>query len=271
MSELVDLFNLLGGVKAVGGLLVPLAAVGMKKSAARYARHRLLGLAAHRLDVMLTSSGMRNDPDVGFARPTTGRGSVQAFGTAVRAIGRYYRALPITVHFASRVYNTLDGDLLCIGGPRANEVTAEVLDSAVLRRISAMRFDDVHYCARIGDLMVDRYDLDAVNGVPRRDMGILLMCANPLTTKPRRAVVCCGFTSYGTAGVAKWFFDDVLTDSWRRPLAKAYGIPRRRIRADQCYVAVLEFRISDGTVIGEQVIFSGVFSAGQPELNRAGS
>jgi hypothetical protein len=256
---MADLLALVGGPKAIVGLLLPLAAIAARRLAAVSARYRILGFSAGRLDVVLTASASRTDPDVGFARPTTGKGSVQAFGTVVRAVGRYYRKLPITVHFASRLENRLDADLICVGGPRANKVTAAVLKAQAAGILPDLRFDDVGYCLRVGDLTIDGYPLRAANGVPTKDIGMLLMCASPFSVRRRHAVVCCGFTSYGTAGTAEWFFGEVLADSWRHPLAKEYGIPRRGLRFGRSYVAILEFEIADGIVIGEKVLLSKVF------------
>lgn len=190
------------------------------------------------MPVVLTSSAPVNDPAVGFARPTTGMGSVRGFGTAVRALGRYYRKTPINVHFSSQVDGKLDAELITIGGPRANRVTATVLKSAV---------------------QSEDYDTAPVSGVPTSDIGMLLMCRSPFSIRQRHSVVCCGFTTYGTFGTAEWFFDEVLADSWRRPLAKQFGIPRWGMRLDRCYVAVVEFQISNGKVIGERVLLSEVF------------
>jgi hypothetical protein len=254
-----DLLDLVGGPKAIIGLLLPLLAIAVRKLAALAARYRILGFSARRLDVVLTASEPRDDPDVGFARPTTGKGSVQAFGTVVRAVGRYYRKLPITVHFASRLENRLDADLICIGGPRANKVSAAVLKAQAENGLPDLLFDDAGYCLRVGDLTIDGYPLRAANGVPTKDVGLLLMCPSPFSVQRRHAVVCCGFTSYGTAGTADWFFGEVLADSWRHPLAKEFGIPRRGLRAGRSYAAVLEFDIADGIVIGEKVLLSKVF------------
>lgn len=210
------------------------------------------------MPVVLTSSAPVNDPAVGFARPTTGMGSVRGFGTAVRALGRYYRKTPINVHFSSQVDGKLDAELITIGGPRANRVTATVLKSAV-QSVPGLHFDDVNRCITVGGLTIEDYDTAPVSGVPTSDIGMLLMCRSPFSIRQRHSVVCCGFTTYGTFGTAEWFFDEVLADSWRRPLAKQYGIPRWGMRLDRCYVAVVEFQISNGKVIGERVLLSEVF------------
>src|SRR5436305_1006066 len=135
MVELVKLLNFVGGPKAIIGLCIPLVAIAGRKCAKLYVRYRILGLASGELDVVLTSSAARTEPGVGFARPTTGKGSVQAFGFVVKAVGRYYRTLPIKVHFSSPVGSRLTADLICIGGPRANSVTAAVLKSTVVNAV----------------------------------------------------------------------------------------------------------------------------------------
>jgi hypothetical protein len=258
-----ELLAWVGGPKAIIGLFIPLLAMAARRSASLYVRYRVLGLGSNRLDVVLTSSRQKDDPDVGFARPTTGRGSVQAFGAVVRSVGRYYRRLPVKVQFSSRVDGRLDADLVCIGGPRANEVTASILASDQVRGV-LLRFDDLHRCLTVGTTVIEDYDLGSVDGVPSRDIGMLLICRSPFTVRPRRALVCCGFTSYGTAGTADWFFGDVLTDSWHRPLARRFGIPRWRLEPGACFVAVLEFQISHGTVIGERVLSSRLYHPATP-------
>jgi hypothetical protein len=261
---MTDFFALLGGSKTLIALLIPLSAFVSNRLYALYTRYRILGFGADELDVVLPASDGRPDPVVGFTRPTIGIGSVRALGVLARAIGRYYRRLPLNVHFASRVDARLGGDVVAIGGPRANRVSAEILASQPVIEVANLSFDDVHRSLRMDGFNVAGYDTDQKDGVPRRDLGILLICASPFSVRRRRAVLCCGFTSYGTAGAAQWFFSDVLNDSLSHPLARSCNIPRRRMPAGSCYVAVLEFRISSGTVIGSQVLFSKLYRATSP-------
>jgi hypothetical protein len=246
---MIDLFQTLGGPKVIVALLIPLVGVAARKVYLLYVRHRILGFGTHGLDVVLTATNASAGEGRGIARPSTGIGSVHALTIIANVMGRYYARLSIDVHLASRVESRLQGDLVCIGGPRLNAVTEKVL-----RSFTDVSFDDVGMHVASDDFVIKEFDLKIRNGKPARDVGLVFVATNPLATRRRRLVLCCGMTSYGTAAAAQWLFGDVMSDSLHRPASRKYGVPWRGVRADEFYTAILEFEMLDGRAIGQRVL-----------------
>lgn len=261
---MTDLLDLIGGPRALVGVLIPLIGFAARRIYVVYVRYRIVGLGAQCLDVVLTASDSAAGEGRGITRPTTGLGSVQALSVIARAMGRYYKKLPFNVHLATRVESRLQGDLISVGGPRLNRITADLLRSQ-----SHVEFDDVRMMARVGEFCVSDYDLQIADYKPTRDLGMVMICVSPFAAHPSRSVLCCGFTSYGTAGAAQWFFGEILNDKFGHPLARKASIPLRGVPLTHCYVAVLEVTVIDGRVIGQRVLKTSLRKSEVDE--RAGS
>lgn len=244
---MVDVLGPLPGLVGQGlfGLALATAVTAVVRALThRYARHSMLGFGGNGVDVVLPASDPRGVATGGVTRPTTGKGSVQAMGEVARAVGRYYGKLRFTVHVAT-LEGPLTADLVCIGGPRANEVTRKLFATSRIRDIPGFAFDDVTFSLTVTDRVESTYDLEiGADGVPGRDLAVVISTANPYQPS-NRAIICCGFSSYGTRGAAEWFFGDVMAEASRKPWARPYGVPR----GDEPWIAVLDFQVTGGRVM----------------------
>jgi hypothetical protein len=262
--SLAEIFNDAGGWGTVVAILLPTLAFGGRRASELYTRYRLLGFGSRRLDVILPASVPLSDERAGITRPTTGMGSVRAFGYIARAIGRYYRKLPLVVQFSSAIAGRLDADVVSIGGPGSNLVTAEILRSLALKA-EAVFFNESTRSVRAPGLSISDYDLGVVGGYPTRDLGLLLICANPFADGRGRAIICCGLTSYGTAGTAQWFFEDVLRPARFWPAG--HSIRPRRLGKDESFVALIEVSVANGTIMGTRTLLAQRISISNKALD----
>lgn len=121
------------------------------------------------------------------------------------------------------VRNTLDEDLLIIGGPAKNAIAGQYFSMLpASAHGDRTEFDDVHGIIAIpsrngpGFAIDVSMNLDDMHFTPTEDWGLVAISRNPFSSNSRRAVFMSGFTSYGTAAVAEYLFGTVMGQSWRR-------------------------------------------------------
>lgn len=155
--------------------------------------------------VIATSEVDRRD---GYARPMTGAGQVRAIATISpsihRAFGSHVGGDYLSMSQEVNVErSTMHGDLVCIGGPKTNEVTKEVL-------------------ARIRPLLPAGTSLETVADVPGGRptdriiwqgsehangdavvYGLIIRCRNPLGHRGGVLTILAGTGTYGTEAAAE--------------------------------------------------------------------
>jgi len=247
------------GVKKIQvvGLVLSIVGLGPIVGAVYYwvlrytAARRMLRLTLRGpIDFVVTTSTVHTSSPAqgpGIRRPLTGVGQVQGVAFGSKAIGELYRRKEIRVHLSVEVRDRLDEDMLLLGGPVRNKVTRQALELLNASRATTILFDDVHGKIRLPakGLAIDmEIDVSLMARVPEQDIGLALFASNPFTDKPRRFILCCGITSYGTAAISEYLFEVIL--------ANKYLVPRdiRRVaRLGGIYGFVARVSMSSGRAV----------------------
>lgn len=175
--------------------------------------HPVLGLRrGETVDLVVTTSAVvPSAHGVPVSRPMTGHGQIIGMMHAVRSIVRFYgRSTQPTVHFSERIEQPqLDRDLVVLGGPAKNSITKKLL-SALMRRYprAEVEFDDVKGVIGFGGRTVVEGAVDPSVGELPEDFALVVGMRNPFDPSgSSRALLCCGFTSYGTGAAAELLFE----------------------------------------------------------------
>ena len=245
--------------------LVPLAITGAATILQRVGGRRLLRLRPGPVDVVTTTSDDSSSPRGPMVRRvTTGHGQVQGLAYCAQSIGRFYRKSHIRVFMSKQVATRLANHLVILGGLRGNEIAEEFVAQLNARHGGLIEFDDTPDVMSIAipgwnaagyDLAIDTH------GYIRRDLALVVVWRNPLAGPEwRRAIMCVGFTSYGTAEAARWVFAQVVPSSARALFSSQDASMRsfrRGLRQKKCCLAVIEMSYRASPVpsaIGEPVI-----------------
>jgi hypothetical protein len=233
--------------------LIPLAAAGTVTLTQHTGGRRLLRLSRGcPLDIVTTTSDMslsKKGPRV--RRATTGHGQVQGIAQCAQCVGHFYWRKRIRVYMSRQVTDTLTNDLVILGGLKGNEIAetfAAKLCDSFGRPI--FRFNDESTMdVSLDSYSVEGYDLQLdKTGTINRDLGAVVIWRNPFTDDWRRAVMCIGFSTYGTADAARWVFEQLIPGStavWVKTF-KRYRSARRAVRRRECCLALLEFQYGGG-------------------------
>jgi hypothetical protein len=171
-------------------------------------------------DLVVTTSEVQESA-VGAAirRPTTGYGQIITIMHATRTIAKLYgKKSRLAFHFSQRLgRHRMDRDLIVVGGPAKNGLTASLL-AAVSRRpdVPKIHFDDIEGTARVGSAVFVK-DLRAVSGDQMdEDYALIMGLRNPFDPNGHaRALLIAGFTSYGTAVAGEILFEMLTNLRWR--------------------------------------------------------
>lgn len=104
----------------------------------------------------------------------------------------------------------MENDLLILGGPKTNRVTAELLN-AIQYEQPAFQVKTVIYWRvhqRNGQWVDDgmlEYDGHAVNRKITQDYGLIIRMQSPFTSRARTVILFSGSHTYGTLTAAKYF------------------------------------------------------------------
>ncbi|MEU4554643.1 hypothetical protein EV382_1533 [Micromonospora violae] len=219
--SLGDLLNLFG---ALGTVPVLIAARHLVSSVT-HARRFLSFSRSGAVDVVVSTSGFSKSPG-GTARSyKTNYGEVMAIAWVAKALGRYYRQKPLSIHMSERVAHTLHGDLVVLGGPLFNSCAADFLRGFnEMYAGSDVRIDAANGAIAVGtEFRVDDYDLRRVTGVPTRDLAVILVGRNPFAPKMGRGFLCAGLSTYGTAAAAEILFHTLLGRRQGRDVRRSLG------------------------------------------------
>lgn len=157
----------------------------------------------------------------GYRRPQTGIGQVRAIAAIAPSVARAYGA-PMDVErvrmshgcdLADAIYRE---DLVCIGGPKTNEVTRRLLD-----KIAPLLPDGVSFTTEA----TEQGSADAIRWAGERQKntgdvvhGMVIRCANPFDPDHTLTVIA-GMSTYGTEAAAQALVTcPELRQTWRQAL-----------------------------------------------------
>lgn len=205
------------------------------------------------LDVILTTSSVVESPKgARVQRATTGIGQVKGVSYLSKFIGKFYRKKMIDIHLGNELNIRPDKDIVLLGGPSKNEYSRRFIDILSTKCPDLnLKIDDENSTLAIKDKRFDISNLNINNGLPDKDIGVVVCWENPFSpaSESGRAVYCAGMTSYGTSGSALWLFNDILTakGGFSR-LAGAVG------KKAPNFVAILSLEIVHGGVAAVELL-----------------
>lgn len=247
-DELVNVLTTILAILAVVGLSEMIAFVRYSRRFSR--EHLYLRFQSKEpIDIVLTTSE-RTEGGVGvtYRRPTTAVGNLKGAAEVSRAIGDLAGRRSITVHLSEDVDSPLCGDLVLLGGPNKNQITALCLEHLLERHpeTNLVYIDHREQGCRVGLGDFETvYELSLQDGkdIPSTDYAIVALWVNPLSTRKRRLLVCAGFTAYATAAAAHYAVGDFMRDRYPKLRGK-HGI-----RSWPCFLLALEFRLANDQVV----------------------
>jgi hypothetical protein len=209
MTEIGLLLTVIGAMPALIGVAVWLTRY-------RFARKILAFQPAEHIDVVITTTATHQNSR-GVRRATTGIGQVAGIAAFARSLNHFYRRKPLKVHMSVRVTNRLDHDLLLLGGPQNNGLSRVFLEHVrASHQDIPIVFDDEQFSVQVGDFQITGFEPKIEDGVPVEDLALIMFERNPFAPEWRRAILCSGFTSYGTGAASEYLFQDLLGDRSRR-------------------------------------------------------
>src|SRR5258708_6312036 len=142
-------------------------------------------------------------------------GDILSIAAAVGALSRNYRQKQIMTHVSERVHGRLDDDLIILGSVAANRYSADFIDRFDLAEHLNLKID-VSQCEiyidqpKVGEFVINDFDIArGRDNLPRRDLIYIAAGVNPYNPH-RRALVCAGFTTYGTGAAGEILFSQIL-------------------------------------------------------------
>jgi len=207
------------------------------------------------VDIVLTTSE-RTPGGVGitYIRPTTSVGNLKGSTEIARAIGNLSRKRSIRVHLSQEIDSRLSGDLVLLGGPNKNEITAICLEYVYQlypkANLAYIDSKDRGCFLGLGEF-AQQYELklQAARDIPRNDFALVAMWVNPLSPHKRRLIVCAGFTAYGTAAAAQYLVTDFMNERYAK-LQRRHGLARLwHPRRWGCFLLALEIRLANDQVV----------------------
>lgn len=196
----------------------------------RLPRRRLWRLTNPSTLVVCAAASTVTDTGV-YNRPATGIGQVRALAIAVRSLGKAYsHSMDIkNIYLSSEnLQDRLEEDVLLLGGPKTNQVTAHFLE--LMNDIQpVMQFANpdriVWREKKVGDQWIDagalEYSSEVVHRKVIKDYGLIMRVSSPFTSQDRTVVLLSGGHTYGMVAAAKYFTEDMQRGFyWFRRLRK---------------------------------------------------
>ena len=194
------------------GLVVSLLAwTGKRLHDRRSNRRRWLLRDPRRVRICISTS-----PSVetgAYNRPTTGIGQAKALAQISPSLTKAWRDIDVqSVYFAEEIAGSdLETDLILIGGPKTNALTARVLD--LVGEDLGVRQDESRIM--VGDKHLEGEVDDHGTGV---DYGLVMRIRNPFSSG-RRLIVLSGSHTFGTVAAARFMASAPLPSEHRGELA----------------------------------------------------
>lgn len=200
----------LGIIGAIGS--VPVILKGIQFLRSRSAARKLLRLQPKsKVDVVLTTSSEAiSEEGYRVRRPMTGIGQITGTAAFSRAAGHFYPDVQITPHMSTAISNTLENDLIILGGPLRNPIASRFLAS--VSTVIPLSFDDRDGSIQLGDFALSDYAFSTKEDIPDSDICLVVCWRNPFIESKRRAILCAGMSSYGTAAGTDYLFRYLLFD-----------------------------------------------------------
>jgi len=207
------------------------------------------------VDAILTTSSI-DDSSKGakVQRATTGIGQVQGVSHLSKFVGKFYKKKTINIYLGNGLTIRPNKDVVLLGGASKNEYSRRFLNILSEKNPNFnLIIDDEksNLTFTDSDEVYDISYLDIHNGLPTKDIGIVICCKNPFSpaSESGRLIYCAGFTSYGTSGSALWIFDDILTAKGGfKHLVSKVG------NKSPNFIAILNLEIVNGGVAAVELI-----------------
>lgn len=218
------LTNILAGVVGVAGVRLKDRVLDV-----RPARRAWRILDPQRLVICAASSTSTNTGE--YFRPATGIGQVRALAILVSALQRAYGNVSIPNIFLAtdQLHGQLESDLLLLGGPKNNRLSARFLD-LINDRQPAVQIGGKILWRKIteGRCLDDGEEFSSTldSGKVIRDYGLVVRAQSPFTTERRSVVLISGTHTYGVVAAARYF-----AESLPRRFAHLRGSPDRNLAA----------------------------------------
>jgi hypothetical protein len=206
------LFNIISLALGVLGVL-PLLIAGPRSLRRFYKVQRVLRLQrGNRLDLVLTTSSITQSSHgkASAMRPVTAEGELIGIAEVATVLGAHYPHKEVCIQVSARVRNRLDRDLIILGGPAANQHASDYLEAADIAIAHNIIYDASNCHVRMNGTDINDFNIDLKEGLPRKDLVLIIVGPNPFSQMRARSVLCAGLTTYGTGAAAQLLFRDVL-------------------------------------------------------------
>ena len=242
-GELAEVLNEISFVLGVVGA-IPVFLALQEFLRGRVVARRLLRFTPREpLDLVLSTNAFEKEKDGVAVSLKTAVGELYGTATIAGALGRYYPKKQMRAHLSKKVQNTLDGDLVILGGPLHNEVSENFIEAVNKCYDIDIVLDPANRRLKLGT----HYDVDAFDvkedkdHMPRCDVALILLVDNVWSARGARALLCGGLTTYGTAASADYIF--------RTQTQRAEGRRLRHVlRSNQSVAMVVKVLIQDWRV-----------------------
>jgi hypothetical protein len=166
--------------------------------------------------------------------PYTGLGQTMALTLLTPSLSRAYPGVELpTPRFACDASVDVEHDLLLLGGPKTNVLSADALRLVDDRSGVHLGPDELHY---------PRHEAvpHARQGPLAEDYGVVVRMPNPWSPRPRVLVLFAGSHTFGVTAAARFFVEQV------RPYHAAYRAP---------FVAVVRAPVRDVHVLPPRLLY----------------
>lgn len=226
------------------------------RSSRKFSRHqRFLRLrTSESADMVLTTSArVEGGFHIRYLRSVTAVGNLRAATEIAQSIGYRSAHRPVKVSVSAEIETPLSGDLVVIGLPGKNAVSAMILAHLTDQYPNlglVIEETDAGCGLQLGQYSASyEVRLQPESHYPTNDLAVVVMWVNPLTVRKRRLVWCGGFTAYGTAAAASYLVDRVLTDRLARLREEHKTLPSLWSRKWICFAMVVEIKLVHDQVV----------------------
>ena len=168
------------------------------------------------------------DTDTGaYLRSATGIGQVRALAFALASLNKAYRSLSFRNIYLSTdpLQERLENDLLLLGGPKTNEITARFLGLISDCQPVTQDGSSIFWRKKLVDSWrgggAEEFYGEVEDKKVITDYGVIIRVQSPFTTSRKRTVVLLsGSHTYGTVAAAKYFVENLGKDFSIRTLKK---------------------------------------------------
>jgi hypothetical protein len=211
--------------------------------------------AKEEIDIVLTTSERTaGGGGIEYVRPTTSVGNLKGSTEIARAIGDLPGKRSVRVHLSEEIDESLSGDLVLLGGPNKNRISAICLEYIYqfYPQAKLLYIDSKEQGSYLGlEDFIQHYEIEKQeeSQIPKKDFALIGMWINPLSPRKRRLIICAGFTGYGTAAAARYLVDNVMNDRYSK-LRRRHHLPFLwHPRRWCCFLLALEITLANAQVI----------------------